>query len=295
VAAPRGKGRARSAPWTREECIVVWTACPTRSEDYHSKDPPVRELADLTGRSPGSVALKMANFWWHLSGGTKGFRNGGEMTRLVYNEFRERGVRLTQADASARLDIADSGGSVRTESVVPSESVDGLRSEVIRLVRRTGFPEDGVTPYTRPGSVIFGVYVDPLTILSSFASAVTLGRELSQLGRDWTESRALRSLREGDHHKFLLGEARYWMPDLNASPLAPDELQAVVDRLVRIRRKIRLPKNAGKALAQLSRNDVVPLVKETLHVDPSNLDSASLWLLGRLASERIRPEPEEPN
>jgi hypothetical protein len=145
----------------------------------------------------------MANFWWHLSGHTKGFRNGGEMTRLVYFESEKRGAELAGADASARLALADTRGSVRTESAVTADAVDRLCSEVHRIAQGSGFPEEGVTPYTRPGSVLFGVYLDPATILFSFAAAITIGEKLTQLGRGWRQSRALKILRNSSPFRLI--------------------------------------------------------------------------------------------
>ncbi len=74
-------------PWSKDDLIVAWDACPKDSQRYNQRDPRVLDLAQLLGRSPSSIDRIFANFWWTWSGGTQGLENAGTFEQEVVNEY----------------------------------------------------------------------------------------------------------------------------------------------------------------------------------------------------------------
>lgn len=78
--------------WTKEDLIfAINLYSKLEFGKMHSRNPAVIELADLIGRTPGSVAFKLVNFASLdpdlKKRGIKGAQHGGILDREVWNEF----------------------------------------------------------------------------------------------------------------------------------------------------------------------------------------------------------------
>src|SRR5512137_2855403 len=81
--------KAERKPWTRDELILAINLyCKTPFGKIHYRNPNIIELASKMGRSPGSVAYKLANFA-HIdpSLDRKGASNVSKLDKQVWAEF----------------------------------------------------------------------------------------------------------------------------------------------------------------------------------------------------------------
>jgi len=78
--------------WTREELILAFNLyCKLPFGSLHSRNPKINDLANIIGRTPGAVALKLTNFAsfdpYLQNRGIKGMSNAGKKDREIWNEF----------------------------------------------------------------------------------------------------------------------------------------------------------------------------------------------------------------
>jgi predicted restriction endonuclease len=81
-------------PWSREELILAMNLyCRIPFGRQHSKSAEVIELAEILGRSPGSVAMKLNNFTSldpeELARGIRGLARTSKLDRQIWDEFHE--------------------------------------------------------------------------------------------------------------------------------------------------------------------------------------------------------------
>lgn len=112
-----------SSEWERHEFILTLDLYHNHEFTHDVSDPQVREVADLIGRTPGSVVLRLSNYTHLDPSGTQGMENTGEACREIWEEYygnedelrweaeRIRGELSTQASSSNE---AGSDSSVRT-------------------------------------------------------------------------------------------------------------------------------------------------------------------------------------
>lgn len=86
-------------PWNRDELLMVMNLyCRIPFGRQHSRAPEVIELANVLGRSPGSVAMKLNNLTSldpeELARGVKGLPGASQLDRQVWTEFHEDWERL---------------------------------------------------------------------------------------------------------------------------------------------------------------------------------------------------------
>lgn len=76
-------------PWSRNEIILaIDLYCRTRFGRIHNKNPEIVALAHRLGRTPNSVALKMANFAnLDVTIERKGMQNSSKLDREIWAEF----------------------------------------------------------------------------------------------------------------------------------------------------------------------------------------------------------------
>lgn len=91
--------------WDLDEYIVVADLYLRRGQTSNERDPEVRTLANLTGRSTGSISWRLANFQGTASAGERGAKavrgDAATVFRVMQRKPAER-KRLT-AEATARL------------------------------------------------------------------------------------------------------------------------------------------------------------------------------------------------
>ncbi|MGE9266543.1 MAG: HNH endonuclease [Verrucomicrobiales bacterium] len=89
--------------WTREELLLALNLYhQTPFGRQHAKHPPIIELAQRLGRTPGSIAMKLSNFTYlDPAEGGKGLSGASQLDRSIWDEFYQRHEAL--ADESEPL------------------------------------------------------------------------------------------------------------------------------------------------------------------------------------------------
>jgi len=124
--------------WTREEHILAFNLyCPIPFGTIHIRNPKIKELARLLGRSVGSVSRKLANFSrldpFLQQRGIKGLEHGAKGEEEVWKEFVERPEAL--AFESQRLLADRLGTSVEAVSEVEVDDLPASGKEREAIVR----------------------------------------------------------------------------------------------------------------------------------------------------------------
>lgn len=124
--------------WTREEHIIAFNLyCQIPFGTIHIRNPKIKELARLLGRSVGSVSRKLANFSrldpFLQQRGIKGLEHGAKGEEEVWKEFVERPEAL--AFESQRLMADRLGTSVEAISEVDVDDLPASGREREAIVR----------------------------------------------------------------------------------------------------------------------------------------------------------------
>ncbi len=109
------KGKA----WSREELMMAINLyCKTPFGKIHIRNPEIIELANLLGRSPGSVGYKLANFASiDPSLNRKGASNTSKLDVIVWNEFFDNWNKMTFESEKLLSEIR--GKTVDDDMVMP--------------------------------------------------------------------------------------------------------------------------------------------------------------------------------
>lgn len=126
--------------WSEQELILAFNLyCKLPFGQYHKNNKKVIELAQILGRTPSAVALKLCNFArfdpYHRKRGVKGMRHGSKLEEKVWNEFNQNWEDLAyQSDVS----IAELKG-VKHYDLIKSEGeiLEGREKEALVKVRLT--------------------------------------------------------------------------------------------------------------------------------------------------------------
>jgi len=107
--------------WSRDEFLVTLDLY-LNGDDYveDTTDPQIKELASIIDRTPGSVALRLANYRHLDPTSTQGMENTGEQCREIFEEFYGNEEELAVAAAEARHRLRND-----TPEVVTGESHTG--------------------------------------------------------------------------------------------------------------------------------------------------------------------------
>jgi predicted restriction endonuclease len=85
--------------WTRDELIVVCNLyCKLPFGQMHRGNPAVKELAELLGRTPSAVSMKLVNFAsldpLHQKRGVSGLKNASQADKSIWDQFNSDWARL---------------------------------------------------------------------------------------------------------------------------------------------------------------------------------------------------------
>jgi putative restriction endonuclease len=102
------KGKSRDV-WSREELVVVldlYFRLP--SGKFTDSEPSVIEVAELIGRTPGAVAMRLANYLaLDERSGAEGLSHSGDHARRVWEEFRDTPAAITLAAGDAKVKLLE--------------------------------------------------------------------------------------------------------------------------------------------------------------------------------------------
>src|ERR1035438_713356 len=124
--------------WTREEHILAFNLyCRIPFGTIHIRNPKIRELANLIGRSVGSVSRKLANFSrldpFLQQRGIKGLEHGAKAEEEIWKEFAANPEAL--AFESERLLAKRLGASVEEISKIKTDDLPASGKERAAIVR----------------------------------------------------------------------------------------------------------------------------------------------------------------
>jgi len=136
---------SRSSDWTREQHIIAFNIYNQLSfGKMHARNPLVKHLANLVGRTPSAAALKLTNFARLdpalQKRGVKGMSHGAKGEQAVWEEFAADPERL--ALESEKLVAQRSGRTIEEVSGIETDDIPPTgeeREAIVRLRVKQGF------------------------------------------------------------------------------------------------------------------------------------------------------------
>ncbi len=97
--------------WQRNELLLVLNLyCRLPFGRYHNRNAEIIQLAELIGRTPNAVAMKLTNFAsfdpYHQSRGVSGLQNTSQADREIWDEFNKNWGELAAESELAYLKLA---------------------------------------------------------------------------------------------------------------------------------------------------------------------------------------------
>jgi putative restriction endonuclease len=132
--------RKASKNWSEQELILAFNLyCRLSFGQYHRNNKKVIELAQIIGRTPSAVALKLCNFArfdpYHKKRRVKGMRHGSKLEEKVWNEFNRDWEELAY---QSQLAIASLEGGKHHDLAKSEETfLEGREKEAFVKVRLT--------------------------------------------------------------------------------------------------------------------------------------------------------------
>jgi hypothetical protein len=148
----------RSDLWTRDELLVVLDMYTRKG--YVPTDPEVPVLAKLTGRTEGSIAMRLANFV-HVDPKSviDGLSGGRSVCEPLFLEFDQKPLHLEQQAAEARRRLQENVNTAHERNV----------PKPIKLRAAGKAVEDGVVEYATPACISTRTELNQLAGMSHFA------------------------------------------------------------------------------------------------------------------------------
>jgi hypothetical protein len=119
--------KVRNDRWTREQLkLAFYLYCQLEFGKLHSRNRDIIELAQLIGRTPGAVAMKLVNFASLdpaiISTGRAGLGNAGSLDREIWDEFHADWEGLAIECNRLRTELVGSKGQVPTTALDTDEA-----------------------------------------------------------------------------------------------------------------------------------------------------------------------------
>lgn len=133
--------KVRNDRWTLEQLKLAFHLyCQLPFGELHSRNAEIMELAQLIGRTPGAVAMKLVNFASLdpsiTSTGRAGLGNAGSLDRKIWDEFHADWERLAVECNHLRTKLVESRGQVPTTALDTDETtgLEDFTGETRRVV-----------------------------------------------------------------------------------------------------------------------------------------------------------------
>lgn len=131
----------RNDRWTREQLkLAFYLYCQLEFGKLHSRNRDIIELAQLIGRTPGAVAMKLVNFASLdpaiTSTGRAGLGNAGSLDREIWDEFHADWEGLAIECNRLKTELVESKGHVPTAALDTDEAtgLEDFTGETRRVV-----------------------------------------------------------------------------------------------------------------------------------------------------------------
>ena len=125
--------------WTREELILVFNLyCKLPFGQLNQRTTKVIKMAEVIGRTPSAVALKLVNFAsfdpYHRNRGVKGMQNAGKLDKEIFEEFSNNWTDLIY---ESEILLSQKTSEITIEKILNEETEITKRegTEVIRSVK----------------------------------------------------------------------------------------------------------------------------------------------------------------
>jgi len=124
--------------WSEKELIIGYNLyCKLPFGQYHKSNKKVIEIANIIGRTPSAVALKLCNFArldpHHKKRGVKGMQHGSKLEEKIWNEFNHNWEDLTY---QSEVLIAEIKGLTHYDLIKIEEEIpEGKEKDAIIKVR----------------------------------------------------------------------------------------------------------------------------------------------------------------
>lgn len=132
----------RNKNWTRDQLLVCFNFyCQTPFGKLHRGNPDIIKLADVLGRTPSAVAMKLVNFASfdpaHKKRKVKGLSNASRQDREIWQEFNVSPNDLAQESEEASLRLSGLREPPPEEEFeIPSGPTEAQLTRPMRLVQR---------------------------------------------------------------------------------------------------------------------------------------------------------------
>jgi putative restriction endonuclease len=160
--------------WSREEMILAFNLyCQIPFGKIHSHNPQIIKLAEMLGRTPSSISLRLSNFASHdpalQARGVVGMRGGGNQVGAIWDEFANDPERL--AYESERLLAGRLGKSVECLAEIkpedlPSDLAGAEREAMVKVRVNQNFFRKRILSAYNFRCCVTGLSVQPLLVAS---------------------------------------------------------------------------------------------------------------------------------
>lgn len=146
--------RIKRINWTREQLLIALNVYFKISySSITGSNPHIRKIAELIGRTPDAVALKMCNFGSfdpvQQARGIKGFTNSGKLDKIIFNEFinnwddilfesemlltQKQQITIEEKYAPILIDLKDKKGEIKIREVKTRVNQDLFRRIILSI------------------------------------------------------------------------------------------------------------------------------------------------------------------
>lgn len=120
--------------WTPEQVKLAFHLyCQLPYGRLHHRNPEIIALANLIGRTPSAVAMKLVNIASLdpviLASGRKGFSNASKLDRAIWDEFHADWERLVLESEQIRADLKGESSSKLKDEQTPIEALEDYTGE----------------------------------------------------------------------------------------------------------------------------------------------------------------------
>lgn len=284
---PRATKETPSGLYGRDDALLIYAAMredpPRRSLDSVR----ILELAELLGRSPGSVSLKVAGYRALEGGDSPRTRRVSWVQRAVRGDFASNTKGLLDAATGIRHRMLPGLASARVEWPSSNSRLTAQPDRIRDLAESADFPLEGYFLYSHSRGQVQGVALSSARVLAGPKTAAWFARRLvAAVGRGARVSSGFSRVRLGKIEAFTLGILSWKFPTLHQNELGRDAL-------FRLGREVARPLIHGFVVSPTDAETVSAhefaefrhRVREILGIDPSPLCPTCLELLGYLAGQ----------
>ncbi|MCI4352303.1 MAG: hypothetical protein L3K14_02810 [Thermoplasmata archaeon] len=290
---PGGRRRQRASEETpsglygRDEALLIYAAMREDPARRSLGSERILELAELLGRSPGSVSLKIAGYRALEGDDSPRTRRVSWVQRAVRGDFVSNTTGLLDTATRVRRRMLPGLASARVEWPSSNSRLTGQPDRIRAVAESAGFPPEASLLYSHTRGQVQGAALSSVQVLADPKAAAKFAERLvTEVGRHARVSSGFSRVRLGKTQAFALGILSWKFPTLHQTELGEDALLRLGREVARplIHGFVISPGNA-ETVSRLEFAEFRHRVREVLGLDPSPLCPTCLELLGYLAGQ----------